>query len=127
MDHCDAALRRASARRQKEIVRNGLLKGHLKVLDEELILQQLGNGPNSEIVEADLQQVLRINLNCAHVQMLQHKALLNCTNLTICNLQGCYITKISAFEGCSKLIKLDCADNQVHRYLKVEQIFYVAE
>ena len=110
MDRREAARRRDSARRQREIVRNGLLKGHLKVLNEDLIL---GSGHNSEIEEEDLQRVLRINLSCEHVQILQRKALLHCTNLTICNLTGCYVTKIAAFEGCCNLIKLDCADNQV--------------
>jgi len=94
-------------RRHKETIDAALKCGHLKYLNEELILSsQADNGQC-------LERIVRISLPSSHIQALDEIALLSCTQLTICNLAGCYIRDISPFFGCINLLKLGLSNNQV--------------
>ena len=106
----DTVERSASDRRHREIIKNGLTKGHLKVLNEELILEQQRNNNETAL---DPGEVLRIEMSYNSVQILHQQSLMQCCNLVICNLRGCYVANIKAFQGCSNLLKLDLANNQV--------------
>lgn len=103
---------RNSLRRHREAIEAALRRGHLKLLNQELILdsqlQTEGCAAASE-----LEYVQRISLGRCHVQALDDFALLSCVRLRICNLESCYLSDISAFYGCVSLLKLDLTSNQV--------------
>lgn len=109
----EVASRRESARRRREIVRNGLSKGYLKVLNEELILEQSDCNRKAYDRVDELNKLLRLDLSYQNVQTMHYQSLLKCSNLKICNLRGCYLTSITPLQGCCNLLQLDLADNQV--------------
>lgn len=99
-------------KRHKAVVKNALIKGYLKVLDEQLILKLQRDSEGDEAA-SELQDVRRIDMRYGGVQTLQQSSMLACQNLRVCNLRGCYVNEIGAFYGCCSLLKLDLADNQV--------------
>ena len=99
-------------RRQREVIEAAVKRGHLKLLNKELILDsQLRTEGCAAAPE--LEYVQRISLGRCHVQALDDFDLLSCVRLRICNLESCYLNDISAFYGCVSLLKLDLTDNQV--------------
>lgn len=99
-------------RRHREAIHTALKRGHLKFLDEKLILEsQLDSEHHAAATE--LGDVLRISLNVCSVQALDDIAVLSCVRLRICSLASCYLSDISAFYGSVNLLKLDVSNNQV--------------
>lgn len=103
------AYQKNAKRKHQETIDTALKRGFIKCLDQELILHSQAE---SETVK-ELEDVLRISLNCANVQALDEIAILSCTRLRICNLGSCYVRDITAFYGSVNLLKLDLSNNQV--------------
>lgn len=102
-------------RKHKEAIKVALTKGYFKTLNEQLILK-LQRSSEGDEAALQLQEVQRIDVSHGSVQALHQASLLACQNLRVCNLRGCYLIDIAAFYGCSSLLKLDLADNQVSVY-----------
>lgn len=103
---------RHERRRQREALEEALKRGHIRQLDRELILaSQLESEGAAAPVE--LRDVRRISLTGSSVQTLDDIAILSCAFLRVCNLASCFLRDVSAFYGCSSLLKLDVSNNQV--------------
>lgn len=103
---------RNALRRHREAIEVALKRGHLKLLNRQLILDsQLRTEGCAAATE--LEYVQRISLGHCHVQALDDFDLLSCARLRVCNLESCYISDISSFYGCVNLLKLDLTNNQV--------------
>lgn len=103
---------RHERRRQREALEEALKRGHIRQLDRDLVLaSQLESEGASAPVE--LRDVRRISLSGSSVQTLDDIAILSCAFLRVCNLASCFLRDVSAFYGCSTLLKLDVSNNQV--------------
>lgn len=111
-DSAAGQYQRNARRRHREAIEYALRKGHLKLLDSELILasQLESEGAGAAL---ELRDVLRISLGGSHVQALDDIAVLSCARLRLCCLESCYLSDISAFYGCVNLLRLDVSNNQV--------------
>lgn len=110
----NAAYEKNVLRRQREAIESALKQGHLKYLDQYLILasQVVSEHERQEPI-SDLQEVLRISLSGGSIQSIDHVDILLCVKLRLCNLGSCYVRDISAFYGCVNLLKLELSGNQV--------------
>ena len=104
---------RNALRRHREAIEAALKRGHLKLLNKQLILDSQLRTEGCAAA-AELEYVQRISLGHCHVQALDDIDLISCVRLRICNLESCYISDISAFYGCVNLLKLDLTNNQVN-------------
>ncbi len=107
-------------RRHREAVENALRKGHLKLLDEDLILASQEAESEGAGAPLELRDVRRIALRGSHVQAVDDIAVLSCERLRLCSLEGCYLSDIGAFYGCVNLLRLDVSNNQVSNVLQNE-------
>ena len=111
-----ASYTKNALRRQREAIEAAVKRGHLKLLNKDLILDSQLRTEGCAAA-AELEHVQRISLGRCHVQALDDFDLLSCVRLRICNLESCYLNDISAFYGCVSLLKLDLTDNQVSIYM----------
>ena len=110
----DSKYSRNVLRKHKEAIEAALKRGHLKVLNRQLILDSQLRTEGCA-APSELDYVQRISLGRCHVQALEDFDLISCVRLRICNLESCYIGDISAFYGCVNLLKLDLTNNQVYK------------
>ena len=102
---------RNALRRHREAIETALKRGHLKLLNRQLILDSQLQSEGCAAA-SELEYVQRISLGRCHIQALDEFDLLSCVRLRICNLESCYISDVGAFYGCVSLLKLDLTNNQ---------------